>query len=185
MGAVLFFKIICRISRSRGTKNRWFWPALGVSGLWLHFEFTDGYEMMHRAWKGVEGVSYCISRSSVKFQGHTVWKTNDLAPNWAFPFDSSNSTYWMATKWHTQLLGERKVPYWFSRSSIKFQCQTARKLDLDPILARLLGRMRLYQIFQICLVCIFCELTTLTKTWKKLQDCLINSLRLSDAYIRQ
>ena len=32
-GAQLFFKVIRQISRSHGTKDRWFWPALGVSGL--------------------------------------------------------------------------------------------------------------------------------------------------------
>ena len=31
-GALLFSKVICQISRSHGTKNR-FWPKLGVSGL--------------------------------------------------------------------------------------------------------------------------------------------------------
>ena len=31
--ALLFFKVICQISRSHGSKNRWFWPRLGVSGL--------------------------------------------------------------------------------------------------------------------------------------------------------
>ena len=32
-GALLFFKVICQISRSHGSKNRRFWPKLGVSGL--------------------------------------------------------------------------------------------------------------------------------------------------------
>ena len=32
-GALLFFKVICQISRSHGSKNRWIWPRLGVSGL--------------------------------------------------------------------------------------------------------------------------------------------------------
>ena len=32
-GALLFFKVICRISRSHGSKNRPIWPRLGVSGL--------------------------------------------------------------------------------------------------------------------------------------------------------
>ena len=31
--ALLFFKVICQISRSHGSKNRRFWPKLGVSGL--------------------------------------------------------------------------------------------------------------------------------------------------------
>ena len=32
-GALLFFKVICQISRSHGFKNRQIWPKLGVSGL--------------------------------------------------------------------------------------------------------------------------------------------------------
>ena len=32
-GALLFFKVICQISRSHGSKNRRIWPRLGVSGL--------------------------------------------------------------------------------------------------------------------------------------------------------
>ena len=32
-GALLFFKVICQISRSHSSKNRRVWPRLGVSGL--------------------------------------------------------------------------------------------------------------------------------------------------------
>ena len=32
-GALLFFKVICQISRSHGSKNCPIWPRLGVSGL--------------------------------------------------------------------------------------------------------------------------------------------------------
>ena len=32
-GALLFFKVIRQIARSQGSKNRWIWPRLGVSGL--------------------------------------------------------------------------------------------------------------------------------------------------------
>ena len=58
-------------------KNVRFWhPKLGISGLWLQFEFTNGYEMMHKGWISIREVPYCfeISRSSVKFQGHTGQK---------------------------------------------------------------------------------------------------------------
>ena len=40
--ALLFFKVIRQISRSHGSKNRRIWPRLGVSGLLLQFEFTNG-----------------------------------------------------------------------------------------------------------------------------------------------
>ena len=32
-GALLFFKVICQISRSHGSKNHRIWPKLGISGL--------------------------------------------------------------------------------------------------------------------------------------------------------
>ena len=185
-GALLFFKVIRQISRSHGTKNRWFWPKLGVSGLsvcytfltmflssyhpeifrcyyhwqtwcpwkrsrskvkvtkvmtpfggfrtvtpaWIHIwwwndaqslmllrkrcpivfqghpsnfevtrdkkssiltqigrfrivtpvEFTNGFEMMHKAWCCLGEVPYCFLRSSVKLQGHTAKKNRRFWP---------------------------------------------------------------------------------------------------------
>ena len=73
-GALLFFKVICQISRSHGSKKRRIWPRLGVSGLWLQFEFTNGYKMIHKAWSRMEEVPYSFSRSSLKFQGHRLLK---------------------------------------------------------------------------------------------------------------
>ena len=73
-GAILFLKVVRQISRSHGSKKRRIWPRLGVSGLSLQFEFTNGYEMMHKAWSSIERVPYCFWRSSVKFQGHTAKK---------------------------------------------------------------------------------------------------------------
>ena len=49
-----FFKVIHQISRSHGSKNRRIWPRLGVSGLKLQVEFTNGYEMLHKAWSSIE-----------------------------------------------------------------------------------------------------------------------------------
>ena len=57
-----------------GQKNRQFWPKLSVSGLWLQFEFTNGFEMMHKAWCSIDEVPYYHLRSSIKFQGYTGWK---------------------------------------------------------------------------------------------------------------
>ena len=102
-GALLFFKVIGLISRSHGSKNRRIWPRLGVSGLWLQFEFTNGYKMMHKAWNSIEEVPYCFSRSSVKFQGHTALKIVEFDPNWAFPDCNSSLKSLMATKWCTKL----------------------------------------------------------------------------------
>ena len=47
-------------------------PNWGVSGLKLQFEFTNGYQMMQKAWRSIEDVPYCFARSSVKFQDRTA-----------------------------------------------------------------------------------------------------------------
>ena len=65
-------------------KTRWIWPKLGVSGQQLHFEFTDGNEMLHKAWNSKGEVPYCFPRSSIKFQGDTGQNITDFDPNWAF-----------------------------------------------------------------------------------------------------
>ena len=80
-GALLFFKVIRQISRSHGSKNHRIWPRSGVSGLYLQFQYTNGYEMVHKAWSSVEKVPYCISRSSVKFQGHAALKITEFDPD--------------------------------------------------------------------------------------------------------
>ena len=46
----------------------------------LQFEFTNGYEMMHKSWCSGEEVPYCFSRSSVKFGGHTAKKNRRFWP---------------------------------------------------------------------------------------------------------
>ena len=38
--------------------------------------------MMHKAWCSIEEVPYYFSGSSIKFQGHTCWKIDDLNPIW-------------------------------------------------------------------------------------------------------
>ena len=41
-------------------------------------DFTDGYEIMHKAWSVIEDVP--CSRSSLKFQGHTGHKHRQFLP---------------------------------------------------------------------------------------------------------
>ena len=38
--------------------------------------------MMHEAWRSIEEVPCCFSRLSIKFQGHTYRKTDNLNPIW-------------------------------------------------------------------------------------------------------
>ena len=102
-GALLFFKVIRQISRSHGAKNRRIWLRLGVPGLELQFKFTNGYEMLHKAWSSIEEVPYCFSRLSVKFQGHTALKIIEFDPDWAFPDCNSSLNSPMAMKCYTTL----------------------------------------------------------------------------------
>ena len=73
------------------------------SGLWLKFEITDGYEMMHKAWSSIEEVPYYFSRSYVILQGHTAQKIINVDPNWVFPDSDSSLNSPMATKWCIEL----------------------------------------------------------------------------------
>ena len=50
----------------------------------------NGSEMMHTALSSIEGVPYCFSRASIKFQGHMALKIVEFDPNWVFP-DSNSS----------------------------------------------------------------------------------------------
>ena len=40
--------------------------------------------MMHKAWRSIEEVPYCFSRSSIKFHSHTGGKIDDLNPIWDY-----------------------------------------------------------------------------------------------------
>ena len=90
-------------------KNLRFWPKLGVSGLLLQFEFTNGYEMMHKAWSSIEEVPYRFSTSSVKFQGH-MGQNRSLILTRIERFRHCNSSFktLMAIKWCTKLEAAKK-----------------------------------------------------------------------------
>ena len=101
--ALLFFKVIPQFFQVTRKKNRRFWPKLGVSGLELQFEFTNDYEMMHKAWSS-------IWEFPIDFQGHPsnfkvtlVKKIADFDPNWAFRDCNSSLNSSMALKWCTEL----------------------------------------------------------------------------------
>ena len=70
-----------------------------VTPIWIHKDD----EMIHKAWCCLGEVTYCLSRSSVKFQGHTAQKIVEFDPDWAFPDCNSSLNSPMATKWCTKL----------------------------------------------------------------------------------
>ena len=133
-GALLFFKVIRPIARSHGSRNCQFWPKFSVSGLYLHFEITDGYEMMHKAWSSIEEVPYCFSKSYIQSQGHTALTIVDFDPNWAFPDCNSSLDSPMATKWCTKHEVEQKrcpIVYQGHTSNCKVT-RLKKILDFDP-----------------------------------------------------
>ena len=93
--------------------------------------------MMHKAWWCLEDVPYGFSRSSVKFQGHTD-KNRRFWSNLSFSglllqFELTNSYEMM----HKARSGITEVPYCFSRSSVKFQGDTAKKSSILTQIGRL------------------------------------------------
>ena len=65
-----------------GQKNRRFWVELSVSGQQLQFEFTVGFEMMHKAWCNVEEVPYNFFEVISHISRSHGCKINDLNPIW-------------------------------------------------------------------------------------------------------
>ena len=134
-GVLLFFKVIHQISRSHGTKNGRFWPALSVSGLLLQFEFIHGFEMMHKAWYNIEEVPYWFPRSSIKFQGHPWKKIANFDPNEAFPDCNSSLNSAMDLKWCTKLdVLKKRCPIVFQGHPSNFKVTQDKK---SPILTRI------------------------------------------------
>ena len=116
-----------------------FGPKLGVYGLYLQLEFTDGYEMMHRARSSIVEVPYCFSRSSVKFQGHTALKIVEFDPKWAFPDCNSSLNSPMAMKCCTKLeTAKERCPIVFQGHPSNFKVTLYKT---SPILTQI-GRIR-------------------------------------------
>ena len=101
-------------------QNCRFWSELCVAGLYLQFEFINGFEMMHKACCSVEEVPYCFPRSSVKFQGHIGRKTSILTQIGRFQTVNLVWIHWWLWNDAQSLKQHKKVPYRFSRSSVKF-----------------------------------------------------------------
>ena len=78
--------------------------------------------MMQRAWSNIEEVSYCVSGSYIKLQGHTALKIVDFDPNWAFLDCISSLESPMATKWCTKLeVAKEKCPIIFQGHPSNFK----------------------------------------------------------------
>ena len=66
---------------------------------WIHSWLWNDAQSLYSK----EEVSYCFSRSSLNFQGHTAQKIIDFDPNWVFLDCTSSLNSPMGTKWCTKL----------------------------------------------------------------------------------
>ena len=122
-GHPLHFKV------TRLKKNHNFLPKLGVSGLQLQFEFTNGYGMMHKVWSDIEEGPYCFSRSSFKFQGNTRKKHRF----WSKAFPDHKLNFLMTMKWCTKSeVRKKRFPIVFRGHPSNCKVTWVKKEDCDP-----------------------------------------------------
>ena len=96
-----------------------FRPKLGLSELYFQFEFTDGYEMMHKVAKKMCPIVFQGYPSNFKVTG---LKTISILPKIRIfqtetPVGFTDGYEMMLKSWNSI----EEVPYCFSRSSMKFQ----------------------------------------------------------------
>ena len=120
LGEVLF-KLICQISRFHRTTNRRFWPNFGISGLQLQFEFTDGYEMMHKVWSSIEEGLCCFSKWSANFKV-TQYK-NSMIFTWIERFLTVTPVWSHKWLWNAQSLASYRRG---ALLNLKVICQMSR-----------------------------------------------------------
>ena len=100
------------------------------SPIWIHiWWWNDTHSLMNC----LREVPYCLSRSSVKFQGHTALKIIKFDPYWAFPdwYSSLNSP--MGTKCFTKLeVAQKRCPIIFQGHPLNFKVTRLKKIvDFD------------------------------------------------------
>ena len=64
--------------------------------------------MIYKAWSSIKEVPFCVSRSSIKFQGHTGQEIANFDPNWAFLDCNASFDSPVGLKWCTKLDVEQK-----------------------------------------------------------------------------
>ena len=94
---------------------------------------------MHKAWSSIVEVPYFLSRSYIKFQGHTALKIVKFDPNWAFPDSNSSLNSPMAMKCCTKLeTAKERCPIVFQGHPSNFKVTRDKT---SPILTQI-GRFR-------------------------------------------
>ena len=122
--------------------------------------------MMQKAWRSIEEVPYCFSRSYVKFQGHTALKIVEFDPNWAFPDSNSSLNSPMAMKCCTKLeTAKERCPVVFQGHPSNFKVTRDKT---SPILTQI-GRFRTIGRSQLSnpsdLPCFLGHLSNFEVTW--------------------
>ena len=67
-------QIVIRLKKIVDFDPNWAFPDFDS------FQITDGFEMMHKAWRSTEGMPFCYFRSSIKFEGYMGKKSTILFP---------------------------------------------------------------------------------------------------------
>ena len=104
-------KVKIRGQRSRSQRSN---PNFAVSGPYLQFEFTYDDKMMQKACCSLGEVPYCLSRSTIKFQGHTAKKIgylHTITPVWIHQWLRNDTQTWCSIA---------EGPIVFKKSSVKF-----------------------------------------------------------------
>ena len=100
------------------------------------------FQMHSYEWKCINfigEVSYCFSRSYVKFQGHTALKIVEFDPNWPFPYCNSSLNSPMAMKCCTKLeTAKERCPIVFQGHPSNFKVTR----DKTSLILTQIGRFR-------------------------------------------
>ena len=95
--------------------------------------------MIYKAWSSIEKVSYCLSKSSIKFQGHTGQKIANFDPNRAFLFCNCSLNSPMGLKWCTKIdVVQKRCPIVFRGhpSNLKVTW-TEKSMIWNPVLNKI------------------------------------------------
>ena len=130
-GALVFFKVICQISRSHRTKKlpilTWIECFQTVAPVWIDWWLWNDTQSLNYYRRGALLFVKVICQI---WRSHGTKKLLIFYPNRAFPGSNSSLNWLMAMKWCRKL---EEVPYCFSRSSVKFQGHMGQKItDYNP-----------------------------------------------------
>ena len=116
--------------------------------------------MIYKAWSSIEEVPYCLSRSSIKFQGDTGQKIANFDPNRAF---WTVTAVWIHQRvWNDAQsldVAQKSCPVVFRRHPSNLKVTWTKKFnDLNPILNEITRLVTAIKSLRFVLLCQFCLL---------------------------